>query len=724
MYSNASISSFEILDVDVNFSDHLPLIIKCNINTASVKPIKKEVTDGAPVTKLRWDHADLLSYYSYTSQYLQPIYYELLHIEQNSLLFNDVTMIDTIYERIVNALTLCAAATVPQCKQNFFKFWWCQELDCLKQLSIDTHQLWKAAGQPRSGPLYAQRNKARREYRAAIRNYEMNSVEQYSNDLHDALMKKNGASFWKCWNSKFDIKSNRLQQIDGVIDPQQVANNFAKHFADACSCQSPDGAARLTKVYNEMRANYVGAPHTNDLDFDAELVEKVLATMKRGKAAGLDTLTIEHLQHAHSLLPCVLAKLFNWIMHVGHVPENFGISYTVPLLKGNVSSSKRLSVSDFRGISISPVLSKVFEHCISHRFNALFVTHDNQFGFKKSVGCSQAIYCVNSIVNHYVSNGSTVNLCALDISKAFDRMNHHGLFTKLMRRYVPVTLLRVLEHWFSICSTYVRWQSFFSYKFDLFCGVRQGGILSPYLFAVFIDDVIEHVTAKNIGCTYHLVNVSIFLYADDILLLAPSVHSLQILLEACEAKLKELDLAINVNKSVCTRIGPRCLVNCCPLMLSDGKMLSWVDNIRYLGVFIKRSHIFKCLFENARRSFYRSFNAMFGRIGRNTSEEVILNLIKFKCLPCLLYGVEACPVNRSDLSSFDFVITRVLMKLFRTSSRDIVNECRSFFGFATTITIIRRRKDAFLRKLLESKNGICLSLQLTARRDLLLLQSL
>jgi len=57
----------------------------------------------------------------------------------------------------------------------------------------------------------------------------------------------------------------------------------------------------------------------------------------------------------------------------------------------------------------------------------------------------------------YVSRNSTVNNCAVDISKAFDRMNHHGLFLKIMQRKVPVSVLRVIENWFAKCSTCVRW---------------------------------------------------------------------------------------------------------------------------------------------------------------------------------------------------------------------------------------------------------------------------
>ena len=209
------------------------------------------------------------------------------------------------------------------------------------------------------------------------------------------------------------------------------------------------------------------------------------------------------------------------------------------------------------GISISPVLSKVFEHCILRRFSAFLTTSDNQFGFKKSLGCSHAIYCVRNIVNHYVSHSSTVNLCALDITKAFDRLNHDGLFINLMRRFIPATLLNVLEKWLGICYTYANWNSAYSHMFKLTSGVRQGRVLSPYLCAAYIDDLINHVHNKQIGCMYNFVNACIVMYADDILLLAPSLHSLQILVSACESMLGQLDFAINVRKSVCIRIGLR-----------------------------------------------------------------------------------------------------------------------------------------------------------------------
>ena len=97
--------------------------------------------------------------------------------------------------------------------------------------------------------------------------------------------------------------------------------------------------------------------------------------------------------------------------------------------------------------------------------------------------------------------------------------------------------------------------------------------------------------------------------------------------------------------------------------MSTGAIIPWMDEIRYFGVFIVRSRLFKCSLDHAKKSFYRSANAIFGKVGRFASEEVILQLIKSKCIPVLLYGLEACPLNKSDLHSLDFVINRFFMKL-------------------------------------------------------------
>ena len=135
------------------------------------------------------------------------------------------------------------------------------------------------------------------------------------------------------------------------------------------------------------------------------------------------------------------------------------------------------------------------------------------------------------------------------------------------------------------------------------------------------------VQRTNVGCYISSYCVSIFLYADDIILIAPSVEGLQKLLTVCEEALDEIDMQINVKKSKCLRFGARHNYNCADLTLQNGERVDWVDSCRYLGVYLVSAPSFRCSFHEARASFYRAFNGICGKVGRYASEDVVLSLV-------------------------------------------------------------------------------------------------
>ena len=155
------ITDYYVLDPDINLSDHLPVAVRCeclcsNITPASDVPLKSKVK------QLRWDHADLLSYYSTTMNVLYPLYGELLEFETccysqgRSDCCQD--FIDGFYNKLVDALKLSADLHVPAHYKNYYKFWWSEELSCLKENAIQSNEIWKAAGRPRTGPIADKRN--------------------------------------------------------------------------------------------------------------------------------------------------------------------------------------------------------------------------------------------------------------------------------------------------------------------------------------------------------------------------------------------------------------------------------------------------------------------------------------------------------------------------------------------------------------------------------------
>jgi len=112
--------------------------------------------------------------------------------------------------------------------------------------------------------------------------------------------------------------------------------------------------------------------------------------MKSGKAAGYDNLTLEHIVFSHPSLVAHLCNIFNLMLKHCYVPNEFGRGIIVPLVKdkrGDLFSS-----SNYRGITVSPIISKIFELCLLDRFDNFLSSSDLQLGFKKNIGCGPGIF--------------------------------------------------------------------------------------------------------------------------------------------------------------------------------------------------------------------------------------------------------------------------------------------------------------------------------------------
>jgi len=182
-------------------------------------------------------------------------------------------------------------------------------------------------------------------------------------------------NFWKCWNS-IQSKSNHITQIDGLTDEAKIAKHFAHHFEQVCSPFNEALNHDLSEQYKAARTAYNGSNLRVTEPFDVNLLSTIVLDMKNGKAAGLDRLTAEDIKNSHPVIFSILCKLFNQFLLLGWIPPAFGISYTVPVPKCD-GRTQTMSATNFRGTSINPVISKLFEMAILHRFADYFSTSDD-----------------------------------------------------------------------------------------------------------------------------------------------------------------------------------------------------------------------------------------------------------------------------------------------------------------------------------------------------------
>jgi len=192
------------------------------------------------------------------------------------------------------------------------------------------------------------------------------------------------------------------------------------------------------------------------------------------------------------------------------------------------------------------------------------------------------------------------------------------------------------------------------------------------------------------------VYLGCFLYADDILLLSQSVACMQAMLDICSRQSKHLDLQFNVVKSVVMRIGNRCNSKCCDVLLDD-KKLPYVDEIKYLGIVIKKGRCFDRSFSSVKVKFFRCFNAIYSK-SSYASEDVIINLFKSYCLPLVTYACEAITPNRAEIKSLNKLISIAFYKIFHTFDNDVINAARIEFGLGDISESLTTRHNCFLNR--------------------------
>ena len=235
-------------------------------------------------------------------------------------------------------------------------------------------------------------------------------------------------------------------------------------------------------------------------------------------------------------------------------------------------------------MAIASVVSKVVERILLDRLSEYLDTMGNQFGFKPKLGTDMCIYSLKEIIGSYSKLNGCVFSCFLDASKAFDRVKHSMLFTKLLRRGAPGYIIRLLMFWYAHQTMCVRWGSSVSSKFTVSNGVRQGGILSPFMFNIYMDDLSVNLKKCPTGCISGGTIVNHLMYADDIVLLSPSATGLSLLLHVCGKYGLEHDIRFNSKKSAVLIFRNSFVKDFSyPSFVMNGESIKEVPFVKYLG---------------------------------------------------------------------------------------------------------------------------------------------
>ena len=173
------------------------------------------------------------------------------------------------------------------------------------------------------------------------------------------------------------------------------------------------------------------------------------------------------------------------------------------------------------------------------------------------------------------------------MTKAFDTVQHSKLFWKLVDKGIPPIYIRLLLIMYEKQQASVRWNNILSKPFPLNNGVKQGAVMSPMLYCVYTDGLLNLLRKKKTGCWVNGEYVGILAYADDLLLLSPPLDGLQEMIKTCEIYGNDHNLTFSTNPII-----NKCKTKCLAFLKKarslrnlqlNGRDLPWVDVAKHLG---------------------------------------------------------------------------------------------------------------------------------------------
>ena len=286
-------------------------------------------------------------------------------------------------------------------------------------------------------------------------------------------------------------------------------------------------------------------------------------------------------------------------------------------------------------------------------------------------------------------------VCSLDAEKAFDCCNWFQLFKKLVdKNTISNTIIRFLIKLYLLGEATTKYKGEIAPPFRLSQGVRQGSILSPYLYNIYTEDIIDTIQEMNIG-TYlpGLINTSIIAFADDLILLSPNLKQLQLMLTECERFGLKNGLRFNDTKTQFV-ISGKCPIPD-PTILLNGKLIAPKDELKHLGFSWSINH-------TKRLTLYKHQTARISELWATTSSLIscdvhkmhpntIVSIFRSIILPKIMYGLEITPLSRSFMDLLD-TQCRCSLKVLLGLSKHSSNDINRFFNLNNISDIVNTRR--------------------------------
>jgi len=564
--------------------------------------------------------------------------------------------IDNFATHVTDACIKAAVECFPA-KRNkrFNKPYWSAEAHLHKQKCLFWGKIWKDNAYPKTGPVFEVYVHVKRQYHYAVRRI----------NRRDKWLRRQRLAENLCVNAHRDIWSE-VRKIGGSIAPvapcvngetesTKIAEAFAKKYES------------IYKTFNDHQSiNDINAQITYAIDheprviFTEDDIRNAITSLKSGKSDGSKGLFSDHVKLGCNVLLKPLTCLINCMFVHGYTAQELLISNIISIPKGQVDRS---SINNYRGIALASCLSKVTDLLIVNRYEQCLKTSDNQFAYKKDHSTTMCTLVVKETVRYYMDNATPVYSCLLDASKAFDLVRHGILFEMLIKRGVPGLVVRIIMDTYKRQMMYCSWRGKYSHYFTATNGVRQGAIFSSYCFNIYIDTLLQKLEQSEIGCWVGHKYLGALAYADDVILLCPSIRGLQKMLRICEEFSSQYSLSFNTSKTVCINFTYKQATE--PHMhniMLWNRPLEWKESVKHLGAVLRYDLSDQADISDRRNQLFYGSNLI--RAKFSVAPSWVQSLL-FCAFNTHFYGCTAWDLNSKDIDSFITAWNRCIRCIWR-----------------------------------------------------------
>jgi hypothetical protein len=636
---------------ELNLSDHraIEASIKLQLHPNELKHNNKiQHTIIQPVNRLNW-----------RNEKLKEKYHDLLEVKLTASNKLSLLEYDTNLEEISTIIVNDFKTTIQLLKNNneqphYHKCneWWDNEMQNIK----DQRQKWYNIKKDSNNAFATNKY----EYFRKLFKIKQNEKIYMSRNLNMKQLQlsyeQNMTKFWK------RAKQMQHNQTNPEIDMNILHDKYEKLFNETL-CNDQLHIKEVQKATEENREFKDMAEKSEIEQPDPQIITTIIEKMNNNKQEGPTGLANETFKYAPKIITLYIAYIIFQLMNTIAFNIPFNMGRIIPIIKDPKVSNK--SCDNIRPLTISDSMATILEMYLLHFINKQIKDHRLQFGFREGYSCMHAIYTVKETISYYISKGKPVYAVALDFSQAFDKVNRTILLNKLAKLKLSPRLWLLVYKYYNTTKVYVENKEETSKTFRTTTGVKQGGPMSPKLFAIYMDEMLEEISKLPGGCHMDELILSIIAYADDTLLLFESEEYLQKAITIVERYCKTHAIKINEKKSQYIIFGTSKQKSAAKNITVNNINIEKTCQIKYLGVIINDNLNSEQSIKPRKDKFLKSTYGL-GSVGINNDNiNAILKgfLIKTYCLPVLYYGIETTPVNITQVNSIKSTVSLSIKRL-------------------------------------------------------------